>query len=621
MFKKRKETDEAAIPVPAELPPLEGLDEQHPGVSEQPRRVWLWTLIVAMVAVLLIVFVILVGVKGVYDGLRDRAAENQQVAQEHYARGIANLEAGDYELAVAEFEQALRYDSGLADARTRLGEAEELLQGQASPTSETRQGAAKLLYQQAVAHYEAGSLAQSVEALEELRGVDPEYQRENAEIMLTTSHYQLGLNAIAEDRMEDGIEHFEAVLQIDARHREAQDQLNLAHLYTVALNHWERDWSASIQALKGLYVLAPDYKDVQIRLRDAHVMRAEELASLGDWCRAADEYAIAVEVLPLETTVDKRDDARINCQATAQPPAPSATARAISPTPTATSATSEATSKPTASAAPLSKGQIAFTSYDAARQRHDIFIVGLAQGDARLLRADASQPAFAPGGKLVAFRDARPEHLGLDVLNLTTGDSTELTSHAEDSTPAWSPDGSQLLFASNKHGDRKWRIYMTSPQAIKSEGEEWSYGQMPAWAPDGGRIAFKGCDERGGDCAVWTMLPGGFEPARLTSDPSDTSPAWSPDSAHVAFASARSGNWELYLIGVETGEEKRLTASPAIEAAPVWSPDGRQIAFLSDREGSWAIFILEVGSGLVRKVIAAGDAYPDPFSEQLSWLP
>ena len=81
--------------------------------------------------------------------------------------------------------------------------------------------------------------------------------------MLSTAHFQLGLNAVAENRLDDAISHFEAVLAIKPGDKDAQDQLDLIDLYTAALNYWERDWSATIQALKGLYALAPDYKDVR----------------------------------------------------------------------------------------------------------------------------------------------------------------------------------------------------------------------------------------------------------------------------------------------------------------------------------------------------------------------
>ena len=203
-------------------------------------------------------------------------------------------------------------------------------------------------------------------------------------------------------------------------------------------------------------------------------------------------------------------------------------------------------------------------------------MVDLAQGAARLLRENASQPAFSPGTSRLAFHNHDPQHLGLGIVNVRNSEFHELTDHVEDVAPTWSPDAEQMLFASNKHGDRKWRIYVISPQVQRGEGEEWIFGRMPAWSPLGDRIAYHGCDERGDNCGLWLMQPGGFGPTRLTTDPSDTAPAWSPDGSQIAFISTRAGNWEIYLADVESGQVRRLTNhSAAADVAPTWSPDGK----------------------------------------------
>jgi tetratricopeptide (TPR) repeat protein len=627
MFRKKRTPEMPNVAVPVELPPLEGLDDRTVDGTHRPPRAWLWTLIAALIVVLLVIYVIVVGAKAIYDGLKDRALENQQIAQEHYSLGLEQLAAKNYEMAIAEFELALRHDSSLDDAKTRLREAKELVRAQITPTSETRQDAVRLLYEEAVSNYGSGNLEQSVEELGELRGLDADYQRENVEKMLITAHYQLGLVAVAEDRLDEAIGHFEAVLAIQPDDKAAQDQLNLANLYTAALSNWERDWSATIQSLKGLYALAPEYKDVRVRLQDAYLFQAEDYGSKGDWCGAAEQYDQAARILPLEATVDKRDDARIRCQATAEAPPPTATSRP-KPTPKATAppasgtvAALQTTPQTTSRPITIGTGQIAFASFDAIRQRHDIYVVDLAEGDARLLQANASQPAFGPGGRRLAFRNLDPLHLGITILDLASNTTSEVTAHVEDSTPTWSSDTTQIVFASNKEGDRKWRLYAISPNEVRGEGEEWAFGQTPAWSRDGSRIAYHGCDERGDNCAIWVMQPGGFNRARLTSDPTDTEPTWSPDGTQIAFVSARAGNWELYWIDIATGQEQRLTNDSAADVAPVWSPDGKQIAFLSNRDGAWAVYVLDLKSDRVQRVIATGDAYPDPLSECLSWIP
>jgi tetratricopeptide (TPR) repeat protein len=649
--KRPKNTRGAEVAVPAQLPPIAELDEMDEYAPGHRPQTWLWTLLTALVVVMVVVYLLVLGTKAIYDGLRDRTITNQQIAQEHYVLGLNDLEAGEYELAVAEFELALRYNANLPEAQASLSKAEEKARAQITPTSAARLDAAASLYQQAVTAYEGGKLQEAVTALDELRSLDGGYQRQNVLTMLTTAHYQLGLNAVREDQLDAAAEHFQAVLALKPDDADSQTQLNLVNLYKAALSNWEKDWSATIQALKGLYALAPGYRDVRVRLHDAHVYLAQAYAKGGNWCAASEEYAASVSVLPLEETVDERDDAALWCQATAQAPTPTPTPR---PRPTATQPAREATdvpkgtaAMPGATAAPegtatspeataaspnavaaIGQGRIAFTGFDAVQQRYDIYVVDLAQGAAKLLQENASQPAFAPGGKRLAFRNRHPSYLGLATLDLVSQETGEVTAHQEDSYPSWSPDTTQIVFASDKHGDRKWRLYVISPGEVRGEGQEWAYGEMPAWSPalpgggtDNSRIAYHGCNEHGDECAIWLMKPGGFEPVRLTTDPSDTAPAWSPGGAQVAFISARNGNWELYVINAAGGKERRLSDNRAADVAPVWSPDGQKLAFLSNRDGLWAIYILEISSGQVQKVIATGDAYPDPVSERLSWAP
>jgi TolB protein len=629
MFRKRKEIPSSyQTAVPADLPPVEGLDQDGEYGPQPGPRVWLWTLVAALVVVLLAGYVVALGVLGVYDGLKDRAIEQQQVAQEHYSLGVTQLDAGDYELAIAEFELALSYDANLREARVHLEEAKELAKNRATPTSETRQDAAELLYKQAVANYEGDNLAQAVAMLDELRGLDAEYQHQKVESMLITAHYQLGLDAVVEDRLDEAAAQLEEVLSLQPDHSQAQNELNLIHLYEAALSYWERDWAATIQAFKGLYSLAPDFKDVRVRLRDAYVYQAQSYAQEGDWCRAADEYTAAIAILSVADTANDRDAATAHCRATAEAPMPTPTLRVVAQaTPAATDspqavATSTAPRETTGNQTmAVGQGRIAFTSFDAVRQRFDIYAIDLSQGNARLLHENGTQPQFSPNGKRLTFRSLDPLHLGLGILDVGGDDVIEMTNHPEDSTPAWSPDGLWIAFASNKHGDRKWRVYSISPGEVHGEGQEWVFGQAPAWSPSGNQVAYHGCDERGDNCGVRLMSPGGAKSMRLTTDPSDTAPVWSPNASQIAFASARAGNWELYLVDVASGQETRLTEHPAADVAPAWSPDGKRLAFLSDREGTWAVYVLDRKSGQVQKVIATGAAYPDPVSERLSWAP
>jgi Tol biopolymer transport system component len=130
------------------------------------------------------------------------------------------------------------------------------------------------------------------------------------------------------------------------------------------------------------------------------------------------------------------------------------------------------------------------------------------------------------------------------------------------------------------------------------------------------------CTHRWSDnCGVWAITAGVGNPGQLSTHPSDTAPSWSPDGSQVAFTSSRSGNWEIYLVDLQSGTERRLTDHGAADVAPAWAPDGRRLAFLSNREGKWGVYVLDVRSGQAQFVINAGDAYPEPVGERLTWVP
>ena len=63
----------------------------------------------------------------------------------------------------------------------------------------------------------------------------------------------------------------------------------------------------------------------------------------------------------------------------------------------------------------------------------------------------------------------------------------------------------------------------------------------PAWSPDGRRIAFS--SERDGNAEIYVMDADGSELARLTSSPGkDRFPSWSPGGQYIAFSSESDGN-------------------------------------------------------------------------------
>jgi len=109
---------------------------------------------------------------------------------------------------------------------------------------------------------------------------------------------------------------------------------------------------------------------------------------------------------------------------------------------------------------------------------------------------------------------------------------------------------------------------------------------------------------RDGNYEIYVMDKDGGNQQRLTNNPSfDCYPACSPDRTKIAFSSERDGNREIYLMNSDGTGVQRLTTLPATsDSYPAWSPDGTKIAFSSFfGGGNFEIQVINVdGTGLTR---------------------
>jgi Tol biopolymer transport system component/outer membrane protein assembly factor BamD (BamD/ComL family) len=590
----------------------EGLVDMPPAWApdEEPKtrgpRYWVWTLVGALVFIGIVACLVLLTAAGVSDGLEDRAREALRLSEEHYRLGLEHLEAQDYELAIAEFEVALHYNPTHQEAQRQLAAAEETARAQVTPTSEARQSAAAQLFQEARSLYEDGRWDAAVTELEKLRGLDPTYEATRVKDMLAEAYFRQGLSAVEKDDLARALNRFDKALDLEPGHEAAQEQVNLANLYIAAMSYWHQDWPATLQAFNGLYAMAPDYKDVPERLHDAHKLYGDALAEDGAWCVATSQYAAAAEILSRPETLSLLTQATEQCRLAM-----------VTPTPVMEST---ATPSPGASGSLSGRGRIAFSVYDSQTQSHDLYELDVRSGVARLVLAGASQPSYGPLGQELAFYNHDPIRLGIGVVNVDGSDVRNVSAHVEDSSPVWSPEGERIVFASNKHGDRAWRVYAISPEAVHGEGEEWGFGRAPAWSPDGEQLVYQGCDNQGQNCGLWIMDRGGAARRGLTTTANDTLPVWHPDGTQIAFVSDRGGSWDLYVVQVSTGAVTQLTNDPAVDSAPAWSPDGRQLAFLSNRdEGRWSIYLLGLSTRQISRLAPASETYPDWMAQRLAW--
>jgi Tol biopolymer transport system component len=189
-------------------------------------------------------------------------------------------------------------------------------------------------------------------------------------------------------------------------------------------------------------------------------------------------------------------------------------------------------------------------------------------------------PAGAAGGRpagLIAFDRALDGSGRIRVISPDGRGDRMITPDPGFEAPAWSPDGSTLVYESGAGpADSDLYAFRTSTRTFRRLTHRAGLDADPAWSPDASRIAWT--SDRGGGFAIWVMRRDGTGLRRLTAGPADAHPAWSPDGRTIAFV--RAATRSLELVRADGRPLRRVGGERAfdVSAAPAWSPDGRWLA-------------------------------------------
>jgi len=143
--------------------------------------------------------------------------------------------------------------------------------------------------------------------------------------------------------------------------------------------------------------------------------------------------------------------------------------------------------------------------------------------------------------------------------------------------PAISPDGTKMVFSSDKGG--RPMIYLKNLLTGKTRRLTHAgvYNSSPAWSPDGKKITFAGWEKDHFD--VFVMNADGSNLERLTTAKKTNGkmsnneyPSFSPDGRFILFASNRTMNYQLYIVNIDSKDSNRLTFDNKNYYKPQWSP-------------------------------------------------
>jgi TolB protein len=90
------------------------------------------------------------------------------------------------------------------------------------------------------------------------------------------------------------------------------------------------------------------------------------------------------------------------------------------------------------------------------------------------------------------------------------------------------------------------------------------------------------------------------------------SPRFSPDGQQVVLSLQQGGNANIYKMDLRTKQMTRMTDSPSIDTAPSYAPSGGQIVFESDRGGEQQLYVMGAGGGPAQRISFGTGRYGTP---------
>jgi Tol biopolymer transport system component len=211
--------------------------------------------------------------------------------------------------------------------------------------------------------------------------------------------------------------------------------------------------------------------------------------------------------------------------------------------------------------------------------------------------ANDSSGAWSPDGTKIAFASNRDDPAQFnDKVYVVNADGTGITrltnSTGRDSSPAWSPDGTKIAFVRYPGTGISEYIYVVNADGTNEHqlaDLRGAFGLASAsdleWSPDGTTIAF---DDQ---IDIYAMTADGTSVAKLTNnrccDEGASNPTWSPDSQKLAFTqdslTGDVGTGDVVVINPDgTGKVDITEGFFDDEIVRAWSPDGTRIWFVED---------------------------------------
>jgi TolB protein len=183
--------------------------------------------------------------------------------------------------------------------------------------------------------------------------------------------------------------------------------------------------------------------------------------------------------------------------------------------------------------------------------------------------------------------------------------------------------GTEIAFVSDRTGNKEIFVMSAVGSESRAATANRSINNFPHWTPDGDAIVYTSYRDRNQPSLFMSSRGGKRRPGRFLPglEHSQYRGVFDPTGRSLAVVVSNGDAPDLYLVGEDGRNLRRLTRTQAIEVSPTFAPDGRRMAFVSDKTGSPQVYVMDTQDGTVKRLTWNGSYNTAPaWSPDGQWI-
>lgn len=216
-------------------------------------------------------------------------------------------------------------------------------------------------------------------------------------------------------------------------------------------------------------------------------------------------------------------------------------------------------------------------------------------------------PKWNPNGREILFTALERKKSYLKILEVESLSTTHFNKNPRFnySSGAWVPNSQNLVMTLSRKGNSDIYWLTGKGQIIKQLTQRSSLESNPRISPDGTRLLF--VSNRSGSIHIYQKILSSGKEIRMTYEGRlNVEPSWSADGEFIVFASMKKKRYQIFVMDKRGDHIQQLTHGATSSEQPIWSPNGRQILFASKVQRDYKLFLMDVDGKNKKRLTKSG---------------